>query len=250
MDKLIQDTLKLLGLTQKEIRFFESSFKLGPSSINEVAKDAHLKRATAYLIAEALMEKGLIIEDFKNYGKKIFTVDPQKLLGVIANKQRSLRRREIELEENMPELQAIYSTSEIKPKVKVFEGNNGLLQVWKDILSTKGELLIWTNQETDKLVFGPEKHISFIDERIKKEISARVLAVDNPEGKILVKLDSKCLRQTKLLPKNTIFSAETYIYDNKIAILDYKKDIIGIIIESELITNSQRALFELSWQSN
>lgn len=249
MDKVIQDTLKLLGLSLKEIKFFEASFKLGPSSINEVAKQAMVKRATAYLIVDDLKQKGFLEEDFKDYGKKIFVIDPQKLLRIVANKQRILRRQELELEEKLPELQSIYSTSQIKPKVKVYEGNTGLLRVWKDILSTKGELLIWTNQETDKLIFGPEKHISFIDERIRKGISARVLVVDNTEGRVLQKLDKKSLRQTKILPKNTNFSAEMYIYDNKIAILDYKKDIIGIIIESEPIANSHRSIFEMNWKT-
>src|SRR5690348_1413495 len=203
MEKSLEKTLLLMGLTHKEVKFFLACFKLGPSSINAVGKSARLERSTAYLIAQDLLKKGLLIEDLKSYGKKVATVEPKKLLNLIASKQRILRRHEIELEESLPELQAFYQASEIRPKVRVYEGNIGLLAVWKDILSTKEEILVWTNQRTDTLVFGPQKHVSFIDERVKKGIKAKVLAVDNTEGRKLQKLDPKLLRQTKLLPKET-----------------------------------------------
>lgn len=249
MEKSLERTLLLMGLSPKEIKFFLACFKIGPSSINEVAKSAKLERSTAYLIAQDLLSKGLLIEDLKSYGRKIATVEPKKLLSLIASKQRVLRRHELELEESLPELQALYQASEIRPKVRVYEGNSGLLEVWKDILSTKGEILVWTNQQTDTLVFGPQRHISFIDERVKKGIKARVLSVDNPEGRRLKKLDPQLLRETKILPKETNFTAETYIYGNKVAVLDYNKDIIGVITESGPISNSQREIFELTWKS-
>jgi sugar-specific transcriptional regulator TrmB len=248
MDKLIQDSLKLLGLAQKEIRFFEVCFTSGPISINEAAKLARLQRSTAYLTAQDLIGKGLIIEDFSHYRKKVMAVDGEKLMKIIANRQRTLRRQELELQEKLPELQALYQASEIRPKVKVYEGNNGLLSVWRDILSAKSEILLWTNQEKENLFFTPLLHQKFVTERIKKGMQIKVLAVNNPKGKELLKNDQASLRQTKLLPKDVNFSAETYIYDNKFAILDYTKDIIGIIIESEQMTNSHKAIFDMNWK--
>lgn len=247
MDNIIQDSLKLLGLNTKEIKFFEVCFKSGPVSVNEAAKLAHLQRSTAYLIAQTLIDKGLVLEDFSHYRKKLIAVDAQKLLKIIANKQRVLRRQELELEEKLPELQALYQASEVRPKVKVYEGNNGLLSVWADILSAKGEILLWSNQEKENLFFTKELHKKFIEERVKKGLKIRVLAVNNIQGKELVSADKNCLRETKLLPEDVLFSAETYIYDNKVAILDYTKDIVGIILESKQVSLSQRAIFENSW---
>lgn len=247
MDKIIIKSLQSLDLTPKEIKFFLACFKVGPSSINEVTKESKLERSTAYLLAEDLITKGFIKEDLKSYKKTIFTIEPKDLLRMVAAKQRSLRRQEVELEENLPELQSIYKVSEIRPKAKIYEGNNGLLSVWKDILSSKGEVLLWTNQETENLFFNENLHLKFIEERIKRNIPIRVLAVNNKEGKLLIKSDDKCLRQTKLLPEGYKFSPETYIYDNKVAILDYNKDIIGVIMESQPIASSQKTLFEITW---
>lgn len=247
MDKSLNNTLTLLGLSDKEVKFFLASFKMGPASVNDIAKAAHLERSTAYLIVQELLEKGFIEEDFKEYGKKVFAAEPKKLLRLVAAKQRVLRRNELELEETLPQLQAIYQASEIRPKVKVFEGNQGLLSVWEDILSQKQEILLWTNQETETLFFNETRHQQFIAERVKKGIPIKALAVNNKYGEALLTDDPSLLRQIKLLPKETNFSAETYIYGNKIAILDYKKDIIGIIIESEPIAASQKAIFDMTW---
>lgn len=249
MDKVIIKSLQALDLTSKEIKFFLACFKIGPATVNEVVKEAKLERSTAYLITQDLITKGFIKEDLKSYKKIIYTVEPKDLLRMVAGKQRGLRRQELELEENLPELQSLYQASEIRPKVKVFEGNNGLLSVWKDILSSKSEILLWTNQKTENLFFTDDLHQKFINERMRKGISIRVLAVNNKNGEDLIKSDKEHLRQTKLLSKSYEFRTETYIYDNKVAILDYNKDIIGVILESEPISLSQKTIFELIWKS-
>lgn len=249
MDKLIKDTLILLGLSAKEISFFEASFKLGPSTVGEIAKKARLERSTAYLISKTLVDKGLIQEDLKSYGQKLAAVEPKKLLTMLSARARSIQRKEMELEENLPSLQSLYTSSDFRPNARVYEGNNGLLAVWKDILEVQQEILIWTNQKTESLFFNGAKHEQFINERIKKGIRARTLTVSNEEGKFLLATDEASLRQTKLLSSSVDFSAETYIYGNKVAVLDYDKEIIGIIIESKSIAQAQKAIFELAWNS-
>jgi sugar-specific transcriptional regulator TrmB len=249
MDKLLEDTLKLLGLNDKEIKFFKTCFKLGNPTINEVIKASRLERSTGYLIAQNLIDKALIEEDFREYKKRLIAAEPKKLLRMLSAKYRVFGRQEIELKEKLPELQALYKTSNIRPNVRVFDGVNGLLAIWDDILTSSGKLFLWTNQESEKKFFTPFQHQKFIGERVQKGIYIDVLAVNNQDGKELKKKDQNMLRRTKLLPQGITFTAETYIYGNKVAILDYKKDIIGIIIESEPISNAQKTIFELTWNS-
>ena len=247
MDKIISDSLKLLGLDQLAIRFFLAALKLGPAGITDIAKTARLKRSTAYLLCKQLAEKQLILIDHKDYANKVYPVEPEVILRLVAARQRLLRRQEMELEEALPQIRSLYQTSGIRPKIRVFEANSGLSQVWQDILSAQTEILLWTNQQTENQFFGPVNHDKFITERLAKKIPIRVLATDSPKSRSLQINDSRSLRQTKILPKSTDFSAETYIYDHKVAILDYNKDVIGLIIESDPIASSHRAIFETTW---
>lgn len=249
MEKIIKDILTDLGLSEKEVRFFIANYLTGPTNINEIIKQAKIERSTAYLIAQTLIQKGYLIEDYKQYKKTLSTVDPQTLLRMLSTKQRQIGRHELLFKEHLAELQAHYQLSEVRPRVRTYEGNQGLLSVWRDILMTSEEVLLWTNQETEKNMFSEKYHNLFIAERVKKNIPMRAIAVNNEKGKRLVKDDFLALRQTKLLPKNVSFSAETYIYENKLAILDYNKEIIGIIIENKQIVESQKAVFEMTWKN-
>lgn len=249
MEKLLQNTLQLLGLTPKEIKFFITCFTIGPATVNDIKKAARLERSTAYLISEELLKRGLLEEDFKNYKKTLRTVEPKDLLRMVAARQRVLGRNELELTEHLGELNSMHQASEIRPKVRVYQGAKGLFTIQEDILNTKTTILLWTNQETEHQFFTDVYHKKFIETRMKKNIFINVLAVNNLPGEKLQENEEKLLRKTKLLPKNVLFSPETYIYDNKVAILDYKKDIIGIIIESEPMAAAQRAIFEMNWKT-
>lgn len=248
MDKLIKDVLFDLGLTEKEIKFFVTNYQMGPSPINDIANHAKIERSTAYLIVQKLISKGFLFEDYKQYKKLLTAVEPKTLLRMIAARQRQIGRHELTFKENLPELQAMYQATEIRPKVRTFEGKNGLLAIRRDILEKTQEVLLWTNQETESRFFTKEYHQHFIEERIKKKIPIRVLAVDNKQGASLIKNGPRFLREVQLLPKEIFFSAETYIYGDKVAIIDYNKDIIGIIIESNQIALSQRSIFEMNWK--
>ncbi|MEK7173090.1 MAG: hypothetical protein AAB740_03875, partial [Patescibacteria group bacterium] len=48
--------------------------------------------------------------------------------------------------------------------------------------------------------------------------------------------------------KEIIFANEINIYDDKVSIISFGKDeLIGMIIESKEIANTQRAIFKMAW---
>lgn len=249
MSRTLHSTLYYLGCNDKQISFYSSCFELGRSSITAITKHARLQRSTAYIVAQELIDMGLILEDHKNYKKLLVAVEPEVLLRKLESKHRQIGRQTLSLREELPELHALQQSSVIRPRVRTFEGMNGLLSVLKDILSEKQEILLWTNQHAEQKFFSDETHRIFIQERIIKQIPARVLAVNNMPGKALLGTDRFSMRQTRLLPNGTTFTAETYIYGNKVAVLDFSKDIFGIITENKQIADSQRAIFELTWEN-
>ena len=117
-----------------------------------------------------------------------------------------------------------------------------------DILGASGEILLWTNQEIETWFFTKKDHEDFVAERVKKGIKIRVLTVDNKQGRQLRSLDKEVLRETRILPKDITFSTEMYIYDGKMAMLDFNQDVIGVIVESKPLVSSQRSIFEALWK--
>ena len=248
MEKIIRDALLALGCDDKEIRLFVACYTHGATSLSQLAPLAKLQRSTAYVVMKSLLDKQLVVEDFKAYGKTFVAVPPATLARMVAAKQRQVGRRHVALSENLGELEALYGEADIQPRVKSYQGTNGLLSIWRDILASEGEILIWTNQATESKLFDTAQHSQFIAERKNGNHPARVLTVDNEAGHALRADDAESLRTTKLLPKSVDFSAETYIYGHKVAVLDYNQDIIGVVTESEQFAAAQRAMFETAWE--
>lgn len=249
METYLKTALAQLECNQKEVRLYLACYKLGASRIAELAKAARLQRSTAYVIAQQLLTKQLLIQDDGQYNKLFIAAEPEAIIRMLENKKRLLARSSIVLKDHLEELQTLRQTTDIVPQVRTYRGTSGLLAVWHTILSSKTELLIWTNQATERQLFASRQHRQFIDERIAKRISSRVLTIDNTEGRELLTSDNASIRTTRVLPLTTTFSAETYLFDNKVVILDYNTEIIGIVIENSLVYQAQKAIFELCWQS-
>lgn len=247
MNRALVNCLLQLGCSEKHIKFYNANLELGAATLVEITKKARLQRSTAYIVAAEMVARGLVNEDHKAYRKLFTAAEPDLLLQKLEARQRQITRNTVALKEALPELRAAHQTTTTRPRVRTFEGKDGLVAVWKDILSEQQEILLWTNQETESHVFGRGTHEQFIAERVAKGIEIRVLAVKNSEAETLQTHDDTSLRKTKLLPEDVYFTSETYIYGNKISVLDIGRNIFGVITENEQVANSQRAIFEMVW---
>lgn len=87
----------------------------------------------------------------------------------------------------------------------------------------------------------------YLQRRARKGISQRAIAEDSDEAREHQKMDREELRQTRLVDKERFpFKNEINIFGNKIMIASYR-DLMGVIIESKEIADTQRAIFELAW---
>ncbi|HSD55947.1 MAG TPA: hypothetical protein VLA92_02225 [Candidatus Saccharimonadales bacterium] len=248
MDRILLNCLMQLGCNEKHVRFYRANLQLGAAPLSSIVKQAKLQRSTGYVIATEILAMGLAEEDHKSYKKLYIAAEPDTLLRKLEAKHRRLGRDIIAFKEVLPEIRAEHLATRTRPQVRTFEEKSGLAAVWRDILQEQQEVLLWSNQSTEQLIFGREMHEQFIRERVAKDIPIRVLAVDNDNGRRLAESDQSNLRQTKLLPKDVQFTGETYIYGNKVAVLDFGKKIFGVITENEQIAGSQRSIFNHTWQ--
>ncbi len=247
MENTLIRALKQLECSDKHIRFYSVNLELGAASLTEIAQKARLQRSTAYVIAAELLAKGLISQNHKTYKKLFIAAEPDVILRKLEAKYRQIGRNNLALKEALPELRAAYQATTTRPRVRTFEGRADLERIWRDILAIEQEILVWTNQQSERHVFGSTMHNTFIQERLDRNIPIRVLAVRNAEGEALRPEDSAKLRETRLLSESVQFTSETYIYGTSVAVIDIGADIFGVITENEQIAASQRAIFELTW---
>jgi sugar-specific transcriptional regulator TrmB len=239
----IKQFLAQFDLVGKKADVYLAVLELGSGTVIEIARKSEVKRTTVYDILLDLEKSGLIYQTSKGSKRLFVAEDPEKL-------KKKLEERERMLNEMLPQLRSLYNIKGIKPKIKFYEGKEGLRQVYADTLNYGGEILAFASEDVVKTL-GMEWANDYLAKRVKKEIRVRIII---PKTEIIEKefnpKDQKQLRSSKLVnPKKYPFSVEINIYGHqKVALMSAREE-IGIIIEGKEIYNTLKFIFELLWDN-
>jgi len=240
---MIINELKNAGLNEPEAKVYLAVLELGETNISRIAKKSGIKRTTTYLVIDALKEKGLV-SSYKKRKKTVFIAENPKKI------EEKLEERKNAIGKIMPELLSIASLLDKKPVIRFFEGHDGMKDSFKDILKyPDSEVLEWYS-ESYVHDFSEEFFSKyFTPRRIKNKIWVRAILPNNEVIRKLATRNEKELRQIKLInPKKYNIKIEINVYGkNKVSIISFKEE-IGLIIESQLIHDSLKNMFELMWE--
>jgi len=102
--------IQQLGLTEKEAKVYLTSLRLGPTSMQILAKKAKVDRGTAYHIAMTLEEKGLF-KQWVNGKRPLFGVtSPAQLYGYVEEKKRQADMQFATAQMMINDLQELYNS--------------------------------------------------------------------------------------------------------------------------------------------
>lgn len=237
---MLSKILQSLGLTEKEAKVYLANLEIGTNVVSEIGKKAKINRVTTYDILQKLTQKALVSSFTKNKLKYFTAEDPEKVFS-------EYQKRIKNLEESLPELKRL--TGETKhAKVRYFEGIEGIKKIYEDTLTAKTELLNYANSAEIRNHW-PEYDEEYVAKRHAKKIYLKGIA---PLDELGIKVQSespKFHREIRLVPGEQYnFTNEINIYDDKVAIISFNDELIGTIIESPSIANTQRAIFNMAWE--
>lgn len=246
MDHLVEP-LKNLGLSEKEAKIYLALLQLGPSTPYQIAKKAELKRPTAYVIAEELVEKGLIVHVPGESPKKYIARTPDSFFEEAESRLQKAKSV-------LPELRSFQKGTAEKPSIMYYEGAEGVRQAYdykKKELHGKEIVGFFASGED----LTPEMNRILLDwneYREKHGTKARGLTVDHstlaPYAKYLE--PGKGSIQAKFMPSE--------LYSAKVSIESCNKQFVRIclmesaqtlIIESPKLAVAISEAFELLWTS-
>ncbi len=242
--------LKKIGLSDKEAKLYLTSLSRGPETAPILAKLANIVRPTAYVIIEALVKKGLMSSFAKEKKTYFIAESPEHLLSVIRLQKQEIEEKEREFSKLLPELAAMANIKGEKPKVRVFEGKEGLKAVIESILKSKTKI-IYSIIPADNMfqLFPQEEHKSIMaNPRVQKKIKAKIIYTSK-KGRIYKAKDPQNLREAIYIDEKRFpFKCGIDIYDNHLAFYSYKGSIMGIMIENEDMAETMKTIFEMLWQ--
>jgi len=243
IDDNIISKLEQVGLDKKHAKVYLTTLESGGTTASEIARKSGEERVNTYYLLGQLVKKGLVYTATNKSGRLYIAHSPKKLIAMAKN-------RVEQIEGIIPELLSFESTNAQRPKIKFYEGVDGIKEVFNETLDLpKGsETLAFASYSViaEHLKdFVPD----FISRRAAKGITQRIIVVDDPRAREeLLKNDKQDLRETRLVPKEQFpFEADQInIFSNKMFIASYV-DMLALVIESKTVVNSFRAIFELAW---
>lgn len=218
--------------------------ELGESSIGEITKKSGVKRTTIYDVIEELKVSRLVGMVKKGKRTLYFAEDPRSLEEKLEEKKEHLKRM-------LPELLSIANFLDNKPKIRFYEGKEGIKEVYKDTLKYPDqELLAWVAEEAIEAFDETFLNEYYLPRRVEKKIWVRAIAPDLPLMEQYKGQDIPSLRKTRLIDaKRFPIDAEINLYGrNKIAIMSFSEQ-TSLIIESDKIHRTLKSIFECQWES-
>ncbi len=239
MKSSLVDILVKFGLSKKEALVYLASIEAGVSPVSKIAVIAGINRVTTYDILDKLKKRGLVSFFTKNKVKYFTGTKPEIVIDQFEKRARDLK-------DSLPRFQEF--TADIDtPKVRYFEGIEGIQIIYAEALTSSTEILEYTNHSVIRKVWM-DYDKDYVKKRAKKNLYARCVSVDQRKAEIVREYDSKYYCETRVMTDDVkTFANVLIIFDNKYAVMSFDPEPYGLIIEGVELANSQRVIFEMAW---
>lgn len=242
LNKEVSTILQTTGFSENEASIYLNLLEFGQSSIWDISKRTKIKRPTCYIILNELLIKGFA-NSYYDGKRMIFSVVTPKQLN------HSINFRFKKFQKILPQLEGIASKSVNKPGVQLYEGREGIIEVYNLSLDQQNssEILIYGTSQVET---GYKDFIDeYIKNRVAKKITARVILADTPDNRKTSQRDKRALRKTRFLDPNKFQqSTEINIFQDMIAYIAHsEKEPFATVIESSTLAEEERSRFNLLW---
>ncbi len=236
-----------IGLSEKETRVYLALLESGGISVRGLAEITKLNRGSVYDILKKLQIRGLVSFYHHETKQKFVAEDPEKLGLLIEEKEQKLKIAKNEIEKIIPELKSIQDKNGKKPTTKFYEGRLGIRKILEDIFEVlmkeaqdEKEYFVYSAKEASEDI--KDAYPNFTKDRIKKGIEVKAISLTG--GGRTSGLDERRWLGTQQDSATFII-----IYAGKCAFIsrDALDSPIGVIIENEMIYETQKIIFLQLW---
>lgn len=238
----LEKDLEQYGFDDKKAKVYLATLELGTGKAHEIAKNTKIERPTVYEVLNKLIQDGLVSMYEKRGIKHFVAEDPAKI-------QKQLQQKERSFSELMPELLSLFNILKAKPKIRYYEGIDGIKTILQDTLTPKNKKLRGILSVVDLFkIPGQEFMDSYVAKRIEEKIQLRVIRSRQKDVPEYWPTSTQALRELRYTPAQMVFSMTMYVYDNKVGLISSRKENFGMMIESEEFSENIGNLFEALWK--
>jgi sugar-specific transcriptional regulator TrmB len=245
----LESILHSLGLPPSSQKIYRELLEHGETTARFLSEKLNITRPSTYDHLALLVKRGLVVEK-KKENKTYFAVDDVRHIEqALGNSIEKLEEQKKVFTTMLPSL--LKDSSQESPKIKFYEGKEGLTYLVNDILWCKGET-IYTMWPYDEMVnvLGKEMLVRFNDRRLQEKIQVQALwpyGAKQTEGYIWIGKDA--LTERRHVPKGMNFRMGYTIYGDKVSFVSSHREVFGFIVQSKDFAELMCNQFKVLWNA-
>ena len=230
----MHEKLLHIGLTKTEAKLYVMLLELSKAQAGILSRKTGIHRRSVYDALDRLIEKGLVSYIKENDKRYYLPTDPKRVQEIIDEQKN-------EISQIMPALQARFMEQAQKQETLFYRGLEGIKTIFEDqIRDGKDVYIIGASHQAKELLRFYLPH--YTDKRIKKKIKLHALYAGERHSTAVP------WAQVRYLPASFASLVSTSIYGDKIAIVVWMHDPVGILIKQPEVAKAFKNYFELLWK--
>lgn len=248
MNHTLESILHSLGLPPSSQKIYTELLEHGETTARLLSEKLGITRPSTYDHLAILVKRGLVVEKKKENKTYFAADDVRHIERALAENIETLKEQKESFATMLPSLIKDFSTE--SPKIRFFEGKEGMLHLLYDVLWAKGETIytLWPHEEMLR-VLGKDALIRFNTRRLQEKITVNALW---PHGTTSAKdsiwgVKDTCLER-RHAPKGVSFRMGYTIYGDKVSFISSHREVFGFIVQSKDFAELMRSQFEVMWK--
>lgn len=246
----LDSILSSLGLPPSSQKIYRELLEHGETTARLLSEKLNITRPSTYDHLALLVKRGLVVEKEKDNKTYFAPDDVRHVEHALSESIEKLEEQKKMFTTMLPSLLA--SGSSESPRIKFYEGKEGLTYIVNDILWNKGETIytMWPHEEMLK-VLGKDVLIRFNNRRLQAKITINALwpHASKPE-KDYIWSGKDVLTKRRHAPKDISFRMGYTIYGDKVSFISSHREVFGFIVQSKDFAELMCSQFKVLWKES
>lgn len=233
-----------LGFSPKEAKLYLALLGKGGATAAELTAATALKRPTVYKLLENLRERGLVTRSSRESRRFFVPEPPEQLL-------KNAERQKRDVERLLPELSDLFMAKSMRHRVRYYDGVAGIRRVHDILLALPAgsNYYYWGSMQSFVDALGEDFAADYTRRRVRRGIWSngiypREKAMLNP----VLRSSPANLRRVRYFNLKSMDSlGQLILFDRRIAIFSGRRDLFGMILDSEECYSIMKMVFDAMW---
>lgn len=250
---MLQDILNKIGFSDKQITIYTAVLQHGRLSYTDISKKTGLNRTTVYSVAQELLVRGVLQEDFSTPVKALVAAPPEALSVMTAAEEDRLQKKKVLIDEAIENIRSMPTVSGYIAPAITFIPQERMAQylrqrqaIWNSsIMETDG---VWWGFQDVTFVAEYGEWIKEYWESAPAKLTVKLFSNDEAVEKQM-QTQTPTRRNIRFWKGESAFTGTLWITGDYIVMINTREKPFTLVeIRDRLLAKNLRTVFDEMWK--